>query len=218
MSMTRSAATGARRKSSTRKPMSPVTSKEMPRHHTWPWMRPATPWRSGTRMAGRAPMASARRCSNDLVLTRNQIASIDRSCGPAYCARMAGRVNPLDVPMKEFTVQRLLDSGTVTVRHVDCAGTCRHRSPEECASHTHFVFPYRGLYLRHVGGDLAVADANHVLFFNQEQGYQVSHPVGGGDSSLVLSVSEEILRELAPKDLVCAGETLRFKLQNLRID
>jgi AraC family transcriptional regulator len=115
-------------------------------------------------------------------------------------------------------VRRLLASGVADVCLVDCRGTCRHRSAEECASHTHFVFPYRGVYLRHVGGDLAVADANHVLFFNQEQGYQVSHPVAGGDSSLVLSVSEEILRELAPKDLVCAGETLRFKLQNLRID
>ena len=90
---------------------------------------------------------------------------------------------------KEFTVQRLLDSGTVTVRHVDCRGTCRHRSPEECASHTHFVFPYRGVYLRHVGRELAVADANHVLFFNEGQGYQVSHPVTGGDASLVLSIA-----------------------------
>jgi AraC-like DNA-binding protein len=80
------------------------------------------------------------------------------------------------------------------------------------------VFPYRGVYLRHVGGDLAVADANHVLFFNQQQGYQVSHPVSGGDSSLVLSVGEEMLRELAPKDLVCAGGSFRFNVQNLRID
>jgi AraC family transcriptional regulator len=131
---------------------------------------------------------------------------------------MAGRVNPLDVPMKEFTVQRLLDSGTVTVRHVDCAGTCRHRSAEECASHTHFVFPYRGLYLRHVGGDLAVADANHVLLFNEGQGYQVSHPVSGGDASLVLSVAQPLLAELAPKELVCEGAAFNFNQQHLRID
>ena len=88
----------------------------------------------------------------------------------------------------------------VDVRHVDCRGTCRHRSAEECASQTHFVFPYRGVYLRHVGGDQAVADANHVLFFNQQQGYQVSHPVAGGDSSLVLSLGEQMLRELAPEE------------------
>jgi AraC family transcriptional regulator len=127
--------------------------------------------------------------------------------------------NPLDTPGKEFTVDRLLDSGTVSVRHVDCRGSCRHRSAEECASHTHFVFPYRGLYLRHVDADLAVADANHVLFFNEGQGYRVSHPVAGGDASLVLSVNPETLREIAPASLV--GESagaLTFKDQHLRID
>jgi AraC family transcriptional regulator len=120
---------------------------------------------------------------------------------------------------KEFTVDRLLDTGTVAVRHVDCRGTCRHRSAEECASHTHFVFPYRGVYLRHVGGEQAVADANHVLFFNAGQGYQVSHPVVGGDASLVLSVSEPTLRELAPGHLSCeeAGRFV-FNQQHLRID
>lgn len=127
--------------------------------------------------------------------------------------------NPLDAPAKEFTVDRLLDSGTVSVRHVDCRGSCRHRSAEECASHTHFVFPYRGLYLRHVGTDLAVADANHVLFFNEGQGYQVSHPVTGGDASLVLSVGAETLREIAPKTLVCeSAGSLTFNDQHLRID
>jgi AraC family transcriptional regulator len=131
---------------------------------------------------------------------------------------MASRPNPLDTPAAEFTVQRLLDSGTVAVRHVDCRGTCRHRSAEECASHTHFVFPYRGVYLRHVAGDLAVADANHVLFFNEGQGYQVSHPLAGGDASLVLSVNEPTLRELAPKDLVCGSATFAFNQQHLRID
>ena len=118
----------------------------------------------------------------------------------------------------EFTVSRLLDSGTVTVRNVECRGSCRHRSAEECASHTHFVFPYRGLYLRHVGKNLAVADANHVLFFNEAQGYRVSHPVAGGDSSLVLSVPNALLAELMPKSLQAPGAELAFNQQHLRID
>jgi AraC family transcriptional regulator len=131
---------------------------------------------------------------------------------------MASRPNPLDTPAPDFTVRKLLDSGTVAVRHVDCAGTCRHRSAEECASHTHLVFPYRGLYLRHVGGDLAVADANHVLLFNAGQGYQVSHPVTGGDASLVLSVAQSLLEELAPRELVGEGAAFSFNQQHLRID
>jgi AraC-like DNA-binding protein len=128
-------------------------------------------------------------------------------------------INPLDTPMEEFTVDRLFDSDTVAVRHVDCHGTCRHRSAEECASHTHFVFPYRGVYLRHVAADQAVADANHVLFFNAGQGYQVSHPVIGGDASLVLSVSEPALRELVPGHLAAdSGGAFTFHSQHMRID
>src|SRR5215510_2868418 len=126
--------------------------------------------------------------------------------------------NPLDAPSPEFTVGRLLDTELVSVRHVNCRGTCRHRSAEECASQTHFVFPFRGVYLRHVGDDQAVADANHVLFFNAGQGYQVSHPVSGGDTSLVLGVSPSMLRELVPKTLLNPGEPLTFNLQHMRID
>jgi len=80
------------------------------------------------------------------------------------------------------------------------------------------VFPFRGVYLRHVGTDQAVADANHVLLFNAQQGYQVSHPVGGGDTSLVVSVSPAMLAELVPKNLLNPGEPLTFNLQHLRID
>src|ERR1044072_6201343 len=121
--------------------------------------------------------------------------------------------------MSDFSVHTLLDTGTVKVRDAFCAGTCRHRSAEECAASTHLVFPYRGLYARHVGQDQAVADANHVLFFNAGQGYQVSHPIDGGDASLVLSVAEPTLRELVPGHLVCeeAG-SLVFHQQHLRID
>jgi len=132
---------------------------------------------------------------------------------------MAGPANnPLDSPTSEFTVERLLTTDLVSVRHVNCHGTCRHRSAEECASHTHFVFPFRGVYLRHVGSDQAVADANHVLFFNAQQGYQVSHPVSGGDTSLVVSLAQPLLAELAPKSLLAAGEPLTFNQQSMRID
>jgi AraC-like DNA-binding protein len=124
--------------------------------------------------------------------------------------------DPTDTP--DFAVTRLLDTGTAAVRHVRCAGTCRHRSAEECASATHLVFPYRGSYLRHVGSDESVADANHVLLFNAGEGYQVSHPVGGGDDSLVMVLAEPLLRELAPPALLHKRDALGFRMQSLRID
>ncbi|RDZ27251.1 helix-turn-helix transcriptional regulator [Lysobacter silvisoli] len=120
--------------------------------------------------------------------------------------------------MSEFEVTRLLDTGSVAVRHVLCHGRCRHRSAEECASSTHLVFPYRGLYLRHVGQDQSVADANHALLFNAGEGYQVSHPVTGGDASLVLSVPQPLLRELAPAELLQPRDEVGFRRQSLRID
>jgi hypothetical protein len=45
----------------------------------------------------------------------------------------AATQNPIDTPASEFAVQRLLDTDLVRVRQVDCRGTCRHRSAEECA-------------------------------------------------------------------------------------
>jgi AraC family transcriptional regulator len=115
-------------------------------------------------------------------------------------------------------VRRLLDTDTVSLRDVECNGACGHRSIEECASATHLVFPYRGVYVRHVGGDQAVADANQVLFFNADEGYQVSHPMAGGDACLSLALSAPVLRELAPKSLLNGREAIGFRRQHLRID
>lgn len=120
--------------------------------------------------------------------------------------------------MSQFRVTSLLATRTVAIRDVLCAGECRHRSAEECARATHLVFPYRGVYVRHRGCDNAVAEANQVLFFNAAEGYRVSHPIGGGDASLVVAVEESLLRELTPKSQAHDGAALTFRRQQLRID
>jgi AraC family transcriptional regulator len=120
--------------------------------------------------------------------------------------------------MSEFDVASYLSTETLSLRNVRCAGQCQHRTAEEFASATHLVFPYRGIYLRHVGQDQAVADANHVLFFNAGEGYQVSHPVAGGDSSLSLRISDALLRELAPSAILSHHAVARFRHQHQRID
>jgi AraC family transcriptional regulator len=63
------------------------------------------------------------------------------------------------------------------------------------------VFPYRGLYVRHLGDDQAVAEANQVLFFNDAESCRLSYPVPGGDASLALTVSKSQLREPTPRAL-----------------
>jgi len=118
----------------------------------------------------------------------------------------------------EFTVHTLLESATVTIRDTYCQGSCRPQSAEECTSSTQMVFPYRGVYVRHLGQDQAVAEANQVLFFNAAEGYRVSHPVPGGDASLTLVISEAMLRELAPPMFLRGSPALAFRHQRLRID
>src|SRR4029077_5031267 len=82
---------------------------------------------------------------------------------PGYCRSSAPKIAPSAAVM-ELSTQLLLDTPTLAVRDVLCAGTCRHRSDEECAESTCLVFPYRGVFVRHLGGTDAVAEANQVLF------------------------------------------------------
>lgn len=120
--------------------------------------------------------------------------------------------------MAEFSSRFLLDSSVVRLHDVVCRGECRHRSAEECASATHLVFPYRGVYVRHVGSRDSVAEANQVLFFNQAEAYAVSHPVTGGDACLSLSIDEELLRELAPRDQIAVSGPLTFHARQKPVD
>lgn len=120
--------------------------------------------------------------------------------------------------MSEFSVHSLLKTQTVSVQDVYCHGSCRHLSDEEYATDTHLVFPYRGVYVRHLGHEQAVAEANQVLFFNAGEGYRVSHPVPGGDANLTLVISAPLLHEIAPRSFLRDGATLSFRQQRLRVD
>lgn len=120
--------------------------------------------------------------------------------------------------LSEFDVHSLLTSPTVAIRDTYCPGTCRYLSAEECTLTTQLIFPYRGVYVRQVGQDQAVAEANQVLFFNAMEGYRVSHPVSGGDASITLIIEESQLHELAPRSLLQDGARVRFRQQRLRVD
>lgn len=110
--------------------------------------------------------------------------------------------------MSGVVVQSSLTTETLTIRDVVCDGKCRHKSPEECSSATHLVFPYRGVFVRHVGQEDVVAEANQVVFFNANESYRISHPIEGGDACLSLAIHPTMLSELAPKQTA----------QRLRID
>jgi AraC-like DNA-binding protein len=118
----------------------------------------------------------------------------------------------------ELNASVLLETSTLTIRDVTCSGTCRHKSPTECASATHLVFPYRGVFVRHVGGVHTVAEANQLVFFNDAQEYAVSHPVGGGDACLSISIDQELLRELSPGEQLADGAATVFRAARRAID
>ena len=120
--------------------------------------------------------------------------------------------------MTELNVKLHLETATANVRDVVCGGGCRHASAVECAQTTFLVFPYRGVYVRHVGRDDSVAESNQVLFFNRGEEYRISHPVEGGDACLSIGVADQWLDELAPRQQLRDRGGLAFRLQRLRLD
>jgi len=118
----------------------------------------------------------------------------------------------------ELSTQLLLDTPTLAARDIVCAGTCRHRSEEEFAESTCLVFPYRGVFVRHVGRSDSVGEANQLLFFSRGEGYQISHPVPGGDACLSIAIAESWLRELAPHGQLADGVQVAFRRLRRRID
>lgn len=120
--------------------------------------------------------------------------------------------------MTELAVKLQLDTATANVRDIVCGGGCRHASAVECAQTTYLVFPYRGVYVRHVGRNDSVAESNQVLFFNQGEEYRISHPVDGGDACLSIGVAEQWLDEIAPREHRHDRAGLAFRHQRLRLD
>ncbi|WP_457309649.1 helix-turn-helix domain-containing protein [Sphingomonas sp. UYAg733] len=112
----------------------------------------------------------------------------------------------------------LLETTTLTIRDVRCSGDCRHRSPSECATSMHLVFPYRGAFVRHVGAAETVAEVNQLVFFNEDEDYAISHPVAGGDACLSVAIDPALLRELTPPDQLQKGGAARFHHPRRGID
>lgn len=110
---------------------------------------------------------------------------------------------------------RLLTSATVTVDDAPCpADAAHHAAPTS----PRLEFPYRGVYVRELGGHEAVVEPGQVLFHNPGDRATVRHPVRGGHAGLLLTIDEGMLRELCPADLLADGPTPTFRRQLLRID
>jgi AraC family transcriptional regulator len=94
----------------------------------------------------------------------------------------------------------------VTVTDFRCHA-CRHpMSSEECNIDPAIVFVRRGIFVRTQESETVVADANHVLFFNPQQPYRISHPIDGGDACTVLTISQAFALEIVARHAPRAAE------------
>lgn len=120
--------------------------------------------------------------------------------------------------MADFAARSLLITNMVAVWDVICPGAQRQISAEECVTATHLVFPYRGVFVHHAGRAETVAEANQVVFLNEDEPYRISHPLNGGNSSLSIWIEPAALLELAPDDdLLVKGRPV-FNRPRVRID
>jgi AraC family transcriptional regulator len=98
----------------------------------------------------------------------------------------------------------LFASENVSVVDFRCTEHGEKDSPEEPNSTHSIALIRRGVFRRTEWGRPLIADANHVLFFNQAQPYRYSHPVPGGDDCTILTVATPLALHLvahrAPQD------------------
>lgn len=120
--------------------------------------------------------------------------------------------------MAGFNVELLLSTSSATVWDTWCSGTDEHAVLAQWRDAAHLLFPYRGLFVQHRAEDACVAEAGQVLLCNAGEPYRVTHPVPGGDSSLVVVVEPSMLREIAPPAVLHDSQPLTFRLDRLRID
>jgi AraC family transcriptional regulator len=84
----------------------------------------------------------------------------------------------------------------VSITDVRCRPSTGWPGGEEQATEHEVVFPRAGVFVKHVGNQQAVADSNHVLFFNANEPYRISHPVAGGDDCTSFTFQTETLIEV----------------------
>lgn len=90
----------------------------------------------------------------------------------------------------------LFEERGLSVGSWSCRGTDTAPGEPERMGRFVVTFVRRGLFVRHCRGGTAVADPNHVLFFNPDEEYRVRHPLPGGDDCTVFVLDAETLSGL----------------------
>jgi AraC family transcriptional regulator len=116
------------------------------------------------------------------------------------------------------TRTRLLESGIGLVEDVRSAGESVTKSRAGFSPDFQVCFPYRGLFVWHVGDEDVVGDANQVLFVAGGESSRLSQPVAGEYAELIITPDPEILVELADASQVSLSFHPLFRRRSRRAD
>ncbi len=97
---------------------------------------------------------------------------------------------------QSLKTRTIFQSATAFVGDVQCRPTDGGCSCEEVSRVDDFAFVRRGMFIKHVGKRECTANPNHVVFFNRDEPYRVSHPIRGGDDCSVFSIRRDVLASI----------------------
>jgi len=90
----------------------------------------------------------------------------------------------------------LISSSSGLVEDVADPASRRGLGAEDFSPDFQLSFPYRGVFVWHVGRDEIVGDANQILFVTGGEAFRLSTPRSGGFSELIVTPKQSVLREV----------------------
>jgi AraC family transcriptional regulator len=104
------------------------------------------------------------------------------------------------------------------VEDVRGGGLLNEDHREEFSAEFQVAFPYRGLFVWHVGRDEVVGDANQALFVTSGERYRMSHPVAGGYAELIVTPAASIVAELGHASGGALASHALFRRRSRRVN
>lgn len=81
------------------------------------------------------------------------------------------------------------------------------KGPEDYSPETQICFPYRGVFIWHVGGEDIVGDANQILFVAPGEAFKLSHPHSEGCGEMIVTPRPDVIAEFVERP--CAHPLFR---------
>lgn len=104
----------------------------------------------------------------------------------------------------QFQTRTAFSSPDLSVRLTSCRGGDFGFAGEELSDGNYLVFVRRGGFLKRSEAGDVFADASTVVFFREGEGFQVAHPVEGGDECCAIRFEEDMARDTSVSALAAS--------------